>query len=361
MQIPRSSKRLDPRVPLQGVPPAGARALVVRWPLRPLAALLLLAVIACSAGMPGLVHGATVPALYEGTVPGELSEAGRAAAAAEALRQVVVRVTGRRGADRDPALQSVYASASRYVQTIRPVGGGLVAVGFDADALNGALMQARQPLWSSERPVTLVLLVLEKPGQPRVLAGGVDAEEKRAVDRAAQLRGVPLAWPGALDATTEAQRIEDVLAGRTDALAEFAARYEAEGVLYGRASAQGVQWGWSIPGGTGSVAGGAAEGVHGLADRYAAALATGQTGAIALLPVVVTGARSPLDFTAAASTLSALPNVLGVQLESATGDRLTFRVTYRGELSTLRRAVAAGGRLLPDESEPGALRFALQP
>jgi hypothetical protein len=331
---------------------------------RALAALLLTAAWLLVAVAPVAVApavAATVAGLYEGTVPGELSETGRAAAAAEALRQVVVRVTGRRGADRDPALQSLYSNAARYVQTVRPVGGGLVAVGFDADALDGALIQAGQPLWSAERPATLVVLVLDRPGQPRALAGGVDAEEKRAVDRVAQLRGVPLVWPGALDSTTAAQRIDDVLAGRADALREFAARYDAAGVLYGRASAEGVQWSWSLPSGTGGVAGTAADGVHGVADRYAAAFATGQSGVIALLPVVVTGVRTPQDYAAAAATLGALPNVLGVQLEAAAGTRLTFRVNFRGDPEALRRAVTVAGRLVPDGDDPRGLTFALQP
>jgi hypothetical protein len=324
-------------------------------------ALLVALVALVAASVAPLASAAPVPGLYEGTVPGELTEAGRAAAAEEALRQVVVRVTGRRGADRDPALQALYANATRYVQTVRPLAGGFVTVGFDGDAVDGALIQAGLPLWAGERPLTLVVLVLERPGQPRVLAGGVDAEEKRAVDRAAQLRGLPLAWPGPVDAATAAQRIDDVLAGRADALRDFAARYEAAGVLYGRATPQGTQWSWSLPSGTGSVSGAATDGVHAVADRYAAALASGQSGVIALLPVVVTGVRTAVDYAAAANALGALPNVLAVQFESGAGERLTFRVNYRGDPETLRRAVSAGGRLAPQGDDPRSLTFVLQP
>jgi hypothetical protein len=304
---------------------------------------------------------ATVAGLYEGTVPGDATETGRSAAAEAALRQVVVRVTGRRDAGTDAALAPLYAAATRYVQTFRPAAAGLLTVGFDADALDAALVRAGQPLWGRTRPATLVVLVLEPPGLPRTLVGGVDAEEKRAVDRAAQLRGLPLAWPGALDAATAEPLIEAADARRGESLLEFATRYDASGVLAGRATGAGVQWSWYLPMGPGSIAGTAEDGVHAVADRYAAALTSGQGAAIALLPIEVSGMRGPADLAAVAATLGGIPNLRGVQLERTSGNVATFRVNFRGDLDALRRAVEAGGRLVPEEGEPGTVRFALQP
>jgi hypothetical protein len=306
----------------------------------------------------GAPRAATVAGLYEGTVPGEATETGRPLAAEAALRQVVVRVTGRRGASADPALASLYADAGRYVQTFRPAAGGQVVVGFDAEALDAALARAGQPIWSRERPLTLVVLVLDRGGQA-ALAGGVDAEEKRAVDRAAQLRGLPLAWPGAVDAATAQQRIDDVRAGAADALVEFARRYDATGVLYGRTTGTGVQWDWRLPVGSGAVAGTPADGVDGVADRYAAELTAGQAGAIALLPVLVTDTRGPQDYAAVVAALEAVPNVSSVRLEAAGRDGLTFRLNFRGDVEALRRAVAAGGRLVPQDGDGGTLRLRL--
>jgi hypothetical protein len=205
------------------------------------------------------------------------------------------------------------------------------------------------------------VLVAERPGVPRTLVGGADADEKRAVDRAAQLRGVPLAWPGALDAAAAQQLVEAVAAQRGEALLEFATRYDAGGVLAGRSTGAGVQWSWWLPVGQGSVGGTPEDGVHAVADSYAAALTSGQGGAIALLPIVVTGTRGPADLAAVAAALEGIPNVRGVQLERARGSEVTFSVNFRGDLDALRRAVAAGGRLVPEEGEPGTVRFALQP
>jgi hypothetical protein len=310
----------------------------------------------------GAACAATVAGLYEGTVPGEATDAGRAAAAEAALRQVAVRVTGRRTAANDPALAAMYGDATQYVQTFRPAAGGQVTVGFDPDSVDAALARAGQPLWSRERPATLVVLVAERAGQPPVLVGGVDGDEKRAVDRAARDRGLPIAWPGALDPTASKARIDDVLAARGDALLDLAQRYEASAVLWGRATPAGVQWHWATPGGgAGGVTGGVADGVNALADRYAQEFASGQSGALALLPITVTGVAKLADYAAAQGALEAIPTVRGVQLESAAADRVTFRVNFRGDLEALKRAVAAGGRLVPRDAEGGGLRFALQP
>jgi hypothetical protein len=305
------------------------------------------------------VHAAD--GLYEGTVPADATADGRAAAAEAALRQVVVRVTGVRGAGTDPALAPLYGAAPRYVLTYRPASAGLVTVGFDAAALDAALAQAGQPLWGRDRPATLVVLWLERPGLPPVLVGGVEAEQRRAIDRAARLRGVPLAWPGALDPAAAGVLIEAATAQQADALLEVAARYEARGVLAGRATDSGVQWSWYLPVGRGELRGGPEDGVHAVADRYAAALASGHGGAIALLPIVVTGARGPADYAAAAAALQGVPGLRGLRLERASSDAVTFRANFRGDPDALRRAVAAGGRLQPIEGEPGSVRFALTP
>src|ERR1700734_4255877 len=59
--------------------------------------------------------------LYQATAPlTERSEAGQEAAFEAALRIVLVKVTGHRGVDQDPALAPLIASARRYVHQYRP-------------------------------------------------------------------------------------------------------------------------------------------------------------------------------------------------------------------------------------------------
>ena len=324
-------------------------------------AAVLLAALLC-AGSPGAARGAAVEGLYEGTGAGDATDAGRAAAASAALRQVVVRLTGRRSAATDPALAAVYADARRFARTFRSAAGNQFVVAFDPEPLEAALLQAGQRLWSAERPLTLVLLVSERPGAPRSLGGGAEPELRRSVIAAAQLRGLPLAWPSGLPASLEQARLDDALGGRLEPLRDLARQYGADAVLLGRVTAAATAWSWSGPAGEGSATGAADEGVQALADRLGAQFAS--SGARAgQIDAVVRGVRDLAGYALASGGLAALANVRSVFLEEASGESLRFRLAFDGEPDALRRAARDSGRFVPDDSAApgGALQLVLRP
>ncbi len=328
-------------------------------PLHRLAALLLAALLAAAA-VP--VRAAVVEGLYEAVAAGEASDAGRAAAATEALRQVVVRLTGRRAAATDPSLAALYADARRFARTFRSAGGNQMAVAFDADALDAALLQAGQRLWSRERPLTLVVLVSARAATARALATASEPDVRRAVTAAAQLRGLPLAWPTGLPPALEQARAEDALAGRLEPLRDLARQFGADAVLLGRVGAAGIAWSWSGPAGDGSASGGGEEGVQALADRFGVQFASaGPHGG--QVDAVVRNVRDLAGYAAASSALAGLPGVRSVVLEEASGEALRFRVAFDGDAETLRRVARDSGRLAPDDAAPpgGALQLVLRP
>ena len=313
---------------------------------------LLLGLLALAA--PGFA--AVVGGIYEVTVSGDAAEAQRAAE--DALREVATRVTGRRAAGTDPALTGLYASARQYVQTLRAAGAGQVTVAFDPQAVDAALVRAGQPLWSRERPATLVVLLVDRPGGRTLLGATADAEEKRAMDRAAQARGLPLVWPtlnSAGDAGAHAAEAQD---GRLEALLEWARRSDADAVLVGRPAGAELTWTASGAAAAGPLSGSPAEVVQLLADRYAASFATASGAALTPTELTVSGIG---DFKAYGTTLayvSALTNVRAVSVEEVTGDAVRFLVSYRGDAASLYRTVSLGGKLLPDSAGgDGALRF----
>jgi len=75
------------------------------------------------------------------------------------LRVVLVRATGSRDAANDPALAGILAQAQTYVIATRPAatGGGTTLV-FDAAALARDIVAAGRTVWSSERPLLLIVL-----------------------------------------------------------------------------------------------------------------------------------------------------------------------------------------------------------
>jgi hypothetical protein len=314
------------------------------------------------AGLPGIATAVAVDGLYEGTGTGDATDSGRAAAATDALRQVVVRLTGRRAAATDPALAPLYADARRMARTFRSAPGNQIVVAFDAEALEASLLQAGQRLWSRERPLTLVLLVSAKPGAPRSFGGAGEAELRRAVATAGQLRGLPLLWPTGLPASVEQVRVDDALAGRLEPLKELARQYGADALLVGRVTPAATSWAWTGPAGEGGVTGPGDEGVQALADRFGAQFASaGPRGG--RIDAVVRGVHDLAGYALASNALAALANVHSVVLEEVSGDALHYRVSFDGDADALRRAARESGRFAPDDSAPpgGALQLVLRP
>ena len=325
-----------------------------------IAAVLLAGLLA--AGASGTAVAVAVDGLYEGTGAGDATDAGRAAAASDALRQVVVRLTGRRAAATDPALAGLYADARRFARTFRPAPGNQLVVAFDSDALEASLLQAGQRLWSRERPLTLVLLVSARPGAPLSLGGAADPELRRVVVNAARLRGLPLLWPTGLPASIEQARVDDVLNGRLEPLRDLMRQYGADALLIGRVTPAATTWAWAGPAGEGAAIGPGDDGVQALADRFGAQFATaGARGG--QIDAVVRGVRDLAGYALASNTLAGLANVRGVVLEEVSGDALHFRVTFDGDADALRRAARDSGRFAPDDSAPpgGALQLVLRP
>lgn len=315
-----------------------------------------------SSGSPGPAFGVAVDALYEGTGAGDSTDAGRAAAATDALRQVVVRLTGRRAAATDPALAGLYAGAPRLARTFRSAPGNQLVVAFDPEALEAGLLQAGQRLWSRERPLTLVLLASAKPGAPRTLGGTADPELRRVVATAAQQRGLPLLWPTGLPASIEQARVDDALAGRLEPLKDLMRQYGADALLVGRVTPAGTTWAWAGPAGEGAATGSGDEGVQALADRFGAQFATAGVRA-GQIDAVVRGVRDLAGYALASNALAGLANVRGVALEEVSGDALHFRVAFDGDADALRRAARESGRFTPDDAAPpgGALQLVLRP
>ena len=79
-----------------------------------------------------------VPSLYGAVV----SDTDGQQAAQDAMRQVLVRLTGERDAAGDPALAGLVTDARRYVQLQRSTTAGATQVLFDAGALRDALSAA---------------------------------------------------------------------------------------------------------------------------------------------------------------------------------------------------------------------------
>ena len=338
-------------------------------PTRPLAALavaVLLVSHACGVFFSPRAFGATVANMYEATVPlTERSERGQALAFQDAMRQVLVRVTGRRDAGGDPALAPIVNDARRYVQQFRVVGNQFVA-GFDGARVERAVTDAGRPLWGHERPATLVLLVSGDGAGRTLLGPGSPGELAQAVVRGGQLRGVPLVWPDA----ARPVNLADVTSGSPERLAGAASKYGAEAVLAGVASGTGAnaQVRWTLVQGSESTQwrGSGEEGAQGAADWFARVF-TAEPGAVAgaLVAITVSGVADLRAYAAVTEYLQSLTLVSALQVDEVAGDNVVYRARVQGGTERLARAIGLGGRLEPLSNglaaETGALQYRYRP
>jgi hypothetical protein len=304
--------------------------------------------------------------LYESTV--NFGPGGQQAAFHEALADVLIRVTGRRDAPDLPALESLVSDPARYMSSYRRASAGRMVVTFDGDAIERAIATAGLPFWGEQRPLTLVWLAVDRGGGQRGLVTSEAASsERKALEAAAAQRGLPLTWPSAAGGEDIRRRLEQAWSGATSSLVAAAGRYGADGVLIGQAVATGrggysVNWTFEgSDGGSLSLSGGLEDGIHAVADRYAAKYSSAAAGRRAELVLTVRGVSTRAQYAEVSRYLESLGVVRGLTLREVLPDAVVFRLSVRGDLGALQRAVASGGRLSPADGDQGTAVFIYRP
>jgi hypothetical protein len=296
----------------------------------------------------------TVTDLYETAQPVDGS---RDAAFVEALKTVLVRVSGQRDA---PLRVGEISDPRRYVQRFGFTADNVLEVGFDSASIDRLLSNAGLPIWGRERPATVVMFGVEDGAAWRWLAADTPAQEREAIEKVARQRGLPLKWP-VMDSQERAEASAD-----SPGLLQVADRYGANAVLLGRSRSGVVQWTLLSLDGAAQTSGGLADGVHLAADTFAHVFAASASSLGSV--IVEVGGISNLDaYAATLNYLEGMTLVRGVALEQVSGEKMRFRLAVRGDAGTLRRAIALDRRLVPLDAQDGSagagdrLAFRYQP
>ena len=249
----------------------------------------------------------------------------------DALRQALVRATGRREAADDPAFAALIGDASTYVKDWDTGARGQAQVVFDAAAVERAITAAGRSLWDPARPFTLIVL---DPPRPR---GAADAARAQ-LERVAAERGLPVSV-----VTLSLVDAAGAPLGR-EALLEAAQRYGADQLLVGRASpgapAETLQWtlytrttseNWP-----GTLAAGIDHVVDELAPQPAAVAALAESSA----RVRIEGVNSLSDYATVTRLLQATPGLRQVAVVQVAGATATFDASVRGGADGLEQLLA---------------------
>ncbi len=326
----------------------------------------LLALSCCM--LPGLTAGAArVDDVYAASVPvTDASPEATAAAFAEALKRVLVKVTGRASVSADEALLRRFGDPAALVQQFRRDGAGLLWARFDPAAIRRGLEAAGLPAWGENRPVTVVWLAYDSgAGERDVLSSaGPDAPAAAALRRdlleAAAASAVPVVLPLRDSQDIAAVTYADVWGDFSESIVKASARYQADALLLGRArlfpaGMNDVRWTLLLGDERLEWRGGVADGPRGLAERLAQRLAFAAGSEAASLRLLVSGIGSMDQYGLVLGHLRGLDVIESLGVGFVMTDAMIFDLRLRGSREQFAQALASHGLIGPAEDMPAGL------
>ena len=336
----------------------------------------------------GPAASAVVDGLYTATVArrSDVSDA-RNAAIADAMTNVLVRVTGSRQAATAPELEFLRAGPDRYVESFVFLSTSEALVSFLPRDIERELAAAGWPLWGAERPLSMLwIAVTDQFGdQALVAAGGPPPDAQYSanmqqllntiredVTTIAAQRGLPWVLPDFASAEDVALQCPQVWDYRFEELAAISAAWDADATVIARVrqSVIGTDVEWllqsesqylSYPGA------GIADGIHWLADAYA-----GQYSSVGGWRPLTLRVHGVADFDTYARVLAYLESVsvlTDVDVEAFSGGELQLRTQSRGDTSVVSRTLGLddvvrerpAGIGMPRSTDPGVLDLLVVP
>ena len=286
--------------------------------------------------------------VYEVDVEGQSG-----AAVQDAMRQALVRATGRRESADDPALAGVLAEATRYVKSYAVGPRGESRVVFDGAAVEQAITAAGRSIWDRERPFTIVVLF---PPRNRAAEDAARAE----LERAAAERGLPIS----LLPLTVVDGDGNLLTAA--AMLQSAQRYGGDEILVGRggdgaAPDSELQWTLYTRSASESWNGPLAAGIDHTVDLLAPQQGTSLAQAEVETRVRIEGVKGLVNYAAIERLLQSVPGVRRANIAAAEANSVAFDVTVRGGAAGLDQALAGSTRLVRTSTAGAAPVYRYQP
>ncbi len=327
--------------------------------------------------LPALIARAeVVENLYRVEVPvADQERDTRTRALTDALRQVLMRVSGRDElALMEPGVEQALALPTRYVEryryTVRQENGQRqlrMEVRFEPEAINRILRESHLPVWGRNRPGVLAWVVIDDRHGRKLLSSDSPAAWRDEVAREAARRGLPLRLP-LYDLTDRARlTVADVWGNFEDRLLDASQRYQVQAVLVGRIYQtyrnrwrshwtlynEGRRDDWESEGVSlaAALAAGVAGSTRQLAERYARVAASSLPGVVR---VQVLGIRNLADYTRAFRYLARLDGVTRAAPDEVAPDSTLFSLASRNGLPAISRAIELGHTLVPETAAPPA-------
>ncbi len=347
-----------------------------------------------ASGLKSLPQGALAPArdlsLYQAEVTLiSQSASERKSAAARALGQVMVKLTGNPQAAGNPVVRRAMPHAETYVTDSRaseassdqegntavggvPVYKTVMSFAFDPDRMDALVAASGLNYWASNRPRPILWLAIDDGSGPRLVTGQQLAVVKPLAARGLE-RGLRFGMPAG--SAIEQAAVQTIWAQNPQPMQPLTARYGNDSQLLGRLYRSGsnwtadwvlsqgdselARWSYTDPSPQRAIASGADGAADAFARRDAVAMDVGEPGRIT---IEVAGLRAAGDYTRAMGYLQTLAVVRSVSVLEADADRLVLELDLAVGPEGFERFAAAGGVLRADPTADASRpRFLLQP
>lgn len=176
----------------------------------------------------------------------------RRKAASEALKTVLIRLSGDNKINQSPKLKSAINNATDYLdrysyqstdKTLTIAGAKqsatLLSMQFSANALKALLKQSALPIWSESRPEVLIWAASDRRGKKYV---GNNSSMAKSLRSGAATRGLPIIFPVLDLEDRSALPVERLWALDDAKILAAAKRYDSNAVLSGRFSVSNKKW-----------------------------------------------------------------------------------------------------------------------
>lgn len=282
--------------------------------------------------------------VYEVDLKGGQSES----SVQDAMREVLVRATGRRESAADPALANLISEAQNYVKGYSPPTHGQSQVIFDGAAVERAIVAAGRSVWDRNRPFTLVVLY------PPLARTSEDAARVE-VEQAASARGLPVTLVPLSPVDAAGNDLS------REALMQMAQRYGGDAVLVGRGDTANLQWTLHTGFSSESWSGPLAAGINGAVDTMAPTQGGSLAQTEATARVEIDGITTLTDYASVERMLESIPGVRRANVSAASGNAVMFDVVARGGGDAISHALAGSTHLVRSDASSARLAYQYRP
>ena len=318
--------------------------------------------------------------VYQAEVPvNGQGESDRNSGLARALGQVLVKISGDRGATSRPSVATELRNAKEYVdsydfrqdQGVSPSGaptfGTVLVARFRPDAVNELAGALGLAVWPQPRPKPVLWLAIDDGSGPRLLTTGQVNAARSVLDRA-QDRGYRLGLPSG--GAAEQAAVGAIWRNDPAAVARASARYSPPMQLIGKLYRSGAGWtaDWtfvdsgrvlatrSVSDGDArrAIASGADVAADALVQRYAKVPPSEPAGTYR---VAFTGLRNAEDYLRVSAMLQKMPVVRRIAPARADGQRVEFDLDLLTGMAGFQRMLGADAPVVAVEGVPMEYRI----